>query len=88
MDTSAHIARIGFYSNKIAEAMNMPTDFIDTITFAGPLHDIGKIGIPDSILRATFPPKDCKISIAFVVSPVPLYPTSKHVLTCADFNLR
>ena len=49
-DTGAHISRIGFYSNKIAEALDMSMDFVETITFAGPLHDIGKIGIPDSIL--------------------------------------
>lgn len=49
-DTGAHISRIGFYSNKIAEAMDMPMDFIEMITFASLLHDIGKIGIPDSIL--------------------------------------
>ncbi len=49
-DTGAHISRIGFYSNKMAEAMDMPTDFIETITFASQLHDIGKIGIPDSLL--------------------------------------
>ena len=49
-DTGAHISRIGFYSNKIAEAMDLPVDFVETITFSSPLHDIGKIGIPDSIL--------------------------------------
>ncbi len=49
-DTGEHISRIGLYSNKIAEALDMPIDFIERITFAGPLHDIGKIGIPDSIL--------------------------------------
>lgn len=49
-DTGTHIARIGFYSNKIAETMNMPLDFIERITFASQLHDIGKIGIPDRIL--------------------------------------
>jgi len=49
-DTGAHIARIGLYSNKIAEALNMPPDFVETITFASPMHDLGKIGIPDSIL--------------------------------------
>ncbi|MGK2905091.1 MAG: response regulator [Desulfuromonadales bacterium] len=49
-DTGAHIARIGFYANKIADALGMPMDFIETITFASSLHDIGKIGIPDSIL--------------------------------------
>jgi putative two-component system response regulator len=54
-DTGAHIARIGFYANKIADALGMPPDFIDTITFASSLHDIGKIGIPDSILLKTGP---------------------------------
>jgi len=49
-ETGEHISRIGLYSSKIAEAMDMPTDFIEMITFASPLHDIGKIGIPDSIL--------------------------------------
>ncbi|MBI5664313.1 MAG: response regulator [Nitrospirae bacterium] len=49
-DTGAHICRIGLYSNKIAEALNMPMDFIDNITFASQMHDIGKIGIPDNIL--------------------------------------
>ncbi|MEW6599530.1 MAG: response regulator [Nitrospirota bacterium] len=54
-DTGAHISRIGLYSNKIAEAMNMPMDFIDNITFASQMHDIGKIGIPDSILLKSGP---------------------------------
>jgi putative two-component system response regulator len=49
-DTGAHISRIGLYSNKIAEALNMPSDFVETVTFASAMHDIGKIGIPDNIL--------------------------------------
>jgi putative two-component system response regulator len=49
-DTGAHISRIGYYSGKIAEAMSMPMDFIEAISFTSLLHDIGKIGIPDSIL--------------------------------------
>jgi len=49
-DTGAHIARIGFYSNKIASELHMPVDFIEAITYASTLHDIGKIGIPDGIL--------------------------------------
>jgi len=49
-DTGAHIARIGLYSNKIAEALQMPAEFVETISFASPMHDLGKIGIPDSIL--------------------------------------
>lgn len=50
IDTGAHISRIGFYASKLAAAMDMPIDFIETITFASALHDIGKIGIPDNIL--------------------------------------
>jgi putative two-component system response regulator len=42
-DTGAHIARIGFYANKIADALGMPMEFIETITFASSLHDIGKV---------------------------------------------
>jgi putative two-component system response regulator len=62
-DTGAHIARIGLYSNKIAEAMGMSSDFVETITFASPMHDLGKIGIPDSILLkpAFLTPQDFEI---------------------------
>ena len=62
-DTGAHIARIGLYSNKIAEAMGMSSEFIETITFASPMHDLGKIGIPDSILLkpAFLTPQDFEI---------------------------
>ena len=62
-DTGAHISRIGFYANKLAEAMDMPADFVETITFASPLHDIGKIGISDSILLKPGPltPDEFKI---------------------------
>lgn len=49
-DTGAHIVRIGLFANKIAEALDMPMEFIDNITFASQMHDIGKIGIPDNIL--------------------------------------
>ena len=49
-DTGAHIARIGLYSNKLAEAMDLPSSFIEILTFASPMHDLGKIGIADRIL--------------------------------------
>jgi putative two-component system response regulator len=53
--TGAHISRIGLYSNKIAEALGLSTDFIETLTFASAMHDIGKIGIPDNILLKPAP---------------------------------
>jgi putative two-component system response regulator len=49
-ETGLHISRIGRYAGKIAEALNMPESFVETITVAGAMHDIGKIGIPDAIL--------------------------------------
>jgi putative two-component system response regulator len=49
-DTGEHIARIGLYANKMADALGMTSEFVDSITFASAMHDIGKIGIPDSIL--------------------------------------
>ena len=48
--TGEHISRIGLYANKIAEALNMPEEFMESLTFASAMHDIGKIGIPDNIL--------------------------------------
>jgi putative two-component system response regulator len=49
-DTGKHIHRIGAFSKRISAAMDMPAEFVETIAFASILHDIGKVGIPDSIL--------------------------------------
>ncbi|NOY39281.1 MAG: response regulator [Nitrospirae bacterium] len=49
-DTASHIRRISLYSRLIAEELSMPPDFIENITYASPMHDVGKIGIPDGIL--------------------------------------
>ncbi|NCO84195.1 MAG: two-component system response regulator [Nitrospirae bacterium CG22_combo_CG10-13_8_21_14_all_44_11] len=62
-DTGAHISRVGLYSNKIAEALDMPMEFIEAITFTSSMHDIGKIGIPDNILLkpGTLTPEEFEI---------------------------
>jgi len=49
-NTADHIRRISRSSALIAAAMNMPKDFVEMIQAASPMHDIGKIGIPDAIL--------------------------------------
>jgi putative two-component system response regulator len=49
-ETGMHICRIGKFANMIAGELRLADDFIDTITIASTMHDIGKIGIPDSIL--------------------------------------
>ncbi|MBI4420920.1 MAG: HD domain-containing protein [Gemmatimonadetes bacterium] len=49
-DTAAHIERIGHYSELIARVLDLPADEVDTIRDAAPMHDVGKIGVPDAIL--------------------------------------
>ena len=49
-ETGHHVKRVSAYCGMLAEAMGLDSDFIQNITFASPLHDIGKIGIPDGIL--------------------------------------
>ena len=49
-NTAEHIQRISFYSATIAKELGLDKDFCDDIMYSAPLHDIGKIGIPDKIL--------------------------------------
>jgi putative two-component system response regulator len=52
-DTGLHIGRIGRYAGLIAQELGAAGDFVDVITCASAMHDIGKIGIPDAILFKT-----------------------------------
>jgi len=49
-DTAAHIERIGQFSEVIARALKLSPGRIETIRHAAPMHDVGKIGVPDAIL--------------------------------------
>jgi two-component system, response regulator RpfG len=49
-DTGNHVIRMARYSRLIAEAIGMDPQEAETIELAAPLHDIGKIGLPDHIL--------------------------------------
>ncbi len=49
-ETGNHIIRMARYSRLIASAIGMSGAEAETIELAAPLHDIGKIGIPDQIL--------------------------------------
>jgi len=49
-DTGDHIVRIGQYGLLMAEKLNLSPEFKETIYYASPMHDIGKIGIPDKII--------------------------------------
>jgi putative nucleotidyltransferase with HDIG domain len=49
--TGNHTFRVTTYSIALAEHMQLPADQIELLRIGTPLHDIGKIGIDDSILR-------------------------------------
>jgi putative two-component system response regulator len=50
-NTGHHVIRVGRYSSILAAELGLPPVFVDMIEFAAQLHDVGKIGIPDSILH-------------------------------------
>jgi putative two-component system response regulator len=62
-DTGAHVQRIGYYCRELARLLGLDEEFVDRIFFASPMHDIGKIGIPDHILLkpGSFKPDEWKI---------------------------
>ena len=49
-DTGDHIVRMSRYSALIAAKLGLPDSNVQNIRYAAPMHDVGKIGIPDSIL--------------------------------------
>ena len=50
-DTGNHILRISDYSTEVARILGLSADDIEVLRYASPMHDIGKIGIPDRILQ-------------------------------------
>ena len=49
-DTGNHVTRIGAYAFELAKAVGFSSEFCDMLMYASMMHDMGKIGIPDSIL--------------------------------------
>ena len=49
-ETAAHIIRVSHYALMLAELLNLDKESRNLIYYATPLHDIGKLGIPDAIL--------------------------------------
>ena len=48
--TGEHTRRVGALSGRIAVALGQPRPYVEAITSAALLHDLGKIGVPDAIL--------------------------------------
>ena len=49
-DTALHIRRMSYYSRIIARSLGLSEEDSEVILFTSPMHDIGKLGVPDSVL--------------------------------------
>jgi len=49
-DTYLHVKRISYYTDLVARRLGVPAKEAEIMYYASPMHDIGKVGIPDSIL--------------------------------------
>ncbi len=50
-ETGNHVKRVAEYSRLLARKISLDEDSVNALYTASPMHDIGKIGIPDSILN-------------------------------------
>ena len=50
IDTAMHIERMSRYSTLLARVLGKDGEYVDMMRLASPMHDVGKIGIPDAIL--------------------------------------
>lgn len=49
-ETGMHTIRVGHYSQCLAKALGMSDKEAESLLYSAPMHDVGKIGIPDNIL--------------------------------------
>jgi len=54
-ETGAHIKRISFYAQLLGKLYGLSEEEQNLLLYAAPLHDVGKIGIPDNILKKPGP---------------------------------
>lgn len=57
-DTGNHIRRISYFTRELAKGLGLKPKFCESIFYASPMHDIGKVTIPDSILLKVGPLTD------------------------------
>ncbi len=50
-ETRNHIIRVGLYTEVMARALGWDEESVELIKLAAPMHDIGKVGVPDAILQ-------------------------------------
>ncbi len=51
--THGHSQRVAEYAKSLAQASGLDSGFVELVFVAGTLHDVGKIGVPDDVLKKT-----------------------------------
>ena len=54
-DTGTHIVRMGFLAEALALALGQSPPWARLLRMAAPMHDVGKIGVPDNVLKKPGP---------------------------------
>ncbi|MEH6628834.1 MAG: HD domain-containing phosphohydrolase [Motiliproteus sp.] len=57
-ESCSHVHRVALYSELLAKLAGLPDNEVDLIKRSAPLHDVGKIGIPDRVLKKRGPLND------------------------------
>ncbi len=62
-ETANHVRRVGLLAEMLGQAIGLDAKTCEHLRYAAPLHDIGKIGIPDSVLakRGAHTPEEAVI---------------------------
>lgn len=89
-DTGNHIQRVRFYSENIALKMGMKQSHAEEIGFSSMMHDVGKLGIPDSILKKPGRLDDDELVImrthaakgAEILGDNPFFETARQIAHC------
>ena len=63
IETAEHCVRVGLYSQLLADMAGLDTQTQRSIRLAGILHDIGKVGVPDSVLLKEGPLTDAEFEV-------------------------
>jgi len=63
LSTAAHTWRVVLYTRALAESMHMNHEFIERVTLAAALHDVGKLDIPDEVLQKPGPLNDAEFDL-------------------------
>jgi diguanylate cyclase (GGDEF)-like protein len=54
-DTGSHSERVALFAGRIAEQLGLPPEQVELTRLAGSLHDLGKLAIPEELLRKSGP---------------------------------